>query len=240
MGEPRLAGRSGRGRLIVKAALQLKRVLKRLDAAYDYSAWHWQPDTSPDYVCISAVLVQHTNWSNVEQALAALNEAGALSLAAIYRITPAKLARLVRPAGTPDTKAQRLLALAGLAADHGGLSKLLSQPPGQLRQRLLATRGIGPETADAILLYAAARPIFVVDAYTRRISSRLGFGPDGTKYDVWQGWFQDALRADAAAYQRYHGLFVLHGKQTCRPQPRCAACCLLDVCPEGQRVMGAA
>ncbi len=220
--------------------LELRRIFERLENAYDYSAWHWQPETSPDYVCISAVLVQHTNWSNVEQALDRLDEAGALSLVNIHNTTPAELARLIRPAGTPDTKAQRLLALAQLAADHGGLANLLSQPADELRERLLATHGIGPETADAILLYAAGRPVFVVDAYARRISSRIGLGPDGDRYDVWQSWFQDALPADATAYQRYHGLLVLHGKQTCRPRPRCDGCCLLDVCAEGQRVAGAA
>ncbi len=224
----------------MNAGPELRRVFERLDAAYDYSAWHWQPDTSRDYVCISAVLVQHTNWSNVEQALARLEEAGALSLDAIHLMQPAALARLVRPAGTPDTKAQRLLALAQLAADHGGLAKLLSRPADELRERLLATRGIGPETADAVLLYAAGRPTFLVDAYARRISSRVGLGPDSDRYDAWQDWFQDALPADAAAYQRYHGLLVLHGKQTCRPRPRCATCCLLDVCAEGQRMAGAA
>ncbi len=148
----------------MSAAFQLKRVFERLDEAYDYSAWHWQHDTSQNYVCISAVLVQHTSWSNVEQALARLAEVGALSLDAIHRMAPAKLARFVRPAGTPDTKAQRLLALAQLAADHGGLAKLLSRPADELRERLLATRGIGPETADAVLLYAAGRPTFLVDA----------------------------------------------------------------------------
>ncbi|MCH7698655.1 MAG: hypothetical protein IH865_06935 [Chloroflexi bacterium] len=223
----------------MSAAFQLKRVFERLDKAYDYSTWHWQPDTPRDYVCIGAVLVQYTSWSNVEQALARLAEAGALSLDAIHRMAPAKLARLVRPAGTPDTKAQRLLALARLAADHDGLAKLLSRPADELRERLLATRGIGPETADAILLYAAGRPTFLVDSYARRISSRLGLGPDGDRYAIWQDWFQGALQADVEAYQRYHGLFVLHGRQTCRPQPRCTACCLVDVCAEGRRAAGA-
>ncbi|MCH7580750.1 MAG: endonuclease III domain-containing protein, partial [Chloroflexi bacterium] len=148
----------------MNAARELRRVFDRLEKAYDFSAWHWQPETSQDYVCISAVLVQHTSWSNVEQALARLEEMGVLSLNAILGMTPARLARLVRPAGTPDTKAQRLLALARLAADHGGLAKLLSQPAAELRERLLATRGIGPETADAILLYATARPTLLVDA----------------------------------------------------------------------------
>ncbi len=224
----------------MSAALQLTRIFERLNEAYDYSAWHWQPNTSRDYVCISAVLVQHTSWSNVEQALARLEAASALSLDTIDHLSEEKLAELVRPAGTPETKAQRLLALARLATDHGGLAKLLSRPADELRDRLLATRGIGPETADAILLYAAARPIFLVDAYARRISSRLGLGPDGDRYDVWQHWFQGALQADVEAYQRYHGLFVLHGRQTCRPRPRCTACCLVDVCAEGKRAMEAA
>jgi endonuclease-3 related protein len=224
----------------MNTTLALDRVFDRLENAYDYAAWHWQPNTSQDYVCISAILVQHTNWSNVDQALARLDEAGALSLDTIQNRPPAELARLIRPAGTPDTKAQRLLALAALAAEHGGLAKLLSQPTDELRDLLLATNGIGPETADAILLYAAGRPTFVVDAYARRISSRLGIGPGGDRYEVWQAWFQNALPADAAAYQRYHGLLVLHGKHTCRPRPRCAACCLLDVCAEGQRSAGAA
>ncbi len=224
----------------MSATLQLKRVFERLDKAYDYSAWHWQPNTSQDYVCISAVLVQHTNWSNVEKALARLEAAGALSLDTIDQLSVEELAELVRPAGTPDTKAQRLLALARLASEHGGLAKLLSRPADDLRERLLATRGIGPETADAILLYAADRPTFLVDAYARRISSRLGLGPDGDRYDVWQDWFQGALQADVGAYQRYHGLFVLHGRQTCRPQPRCTNCCLVDVCAWGKRAMEAA
>ncbi len=220
----------------MNATIQLQHVFDLLDAAYDYSAWHWQPETSRDYVCISAVLVQHTSWSNVEQALAHLEEAGALSLEAVHGMPHGRLAELVRPAGMPDTKAERLLAFAQLAADHGGLAGLLALATAELRERLLATRGIGPETADAILLYAAGRPTFVVDAYARRISSRIGLGPEGDRYDVWQSWFQDTLPGDANAYARYHGLFVLHGKQTCRPQPRCTGCCLVEVCAEGQRV----
>jgi endonuclease-3 related protein len=213
---------------------RLERILARLDAAYDYAGWHWQPDTPPDYVCISAVLVQHTNWANVERALERLAAAGARSLAAIASLPQDRLADLVRPAGTPTVKARRLRALARLAAWRGGLDRLLALPPGELRPLLLATDGIGPETADAILLNAAGRPVFEVDAYTTRVFRRLGLGPDGDSYHHWQQWFESALPPDVETYRRYHGLLVLHGKRTCRPKPRCAACCLLELCPTGR------
>ena len=213
----------------------LEDVLARLETAYDYAGWHWQPDTPPDYVCISAVLVQHTNWSNVERAIDRLREAGALSLATIARLQDSRLAELVRPAGTPLTKARRLLSLARLAAGHGGIDRLLALPAGDLRARLLATHGIGPETAGAIALYAAGRPHFLIDAYTLRIFRRLGFGPERNGYEVWQRWFEAALPPDVETYRRYHALIVLHGKQTCRPNPRCGACPLLDLCPAGRQ-----
>jgi endonuclease-3 related protein len=213
---------------------KLEHILQQLDAAYDYPGWHWQPETPPDYVCISAVLVQHTNWANVESALDRLAEAGALSLAAIASLPEDRLADLVRPAGTPAVKARRLRALAELAASRGGLESLLALPPAELRPLLLATDGVGPETADAILLYAAGRPVFEIDAYTTRIFRRLGLGPEGDRYYDWQHWFESALPQDVETYRRYHGLLVLHGKLTCRPRPRCAGCCLLDCCATGR------
>lgn len=211
-------------------------ILARLDAAYDYSGWHWQPHTPPEEICFGAVLVQHTNWANVERAFARLRAAGALSLEAILRLPEDELAELVRPAGTPLAKARRLRALAQLAADHGGLDRLLALPADELRARLLATHGVGPETADAIVLYAAGRPSFQVDAYTVRLFHRLGLGPESDSYDTWQRWFEAALPPDVETYQRYHGLIVLHGKETCRPRPRCGGCCLLEMCPTGQEL----
>lgn len=217
----------------------LPAILARLDAAYDYAGWHWQPDTPPDYVCVSAILVQHTSWANVERALERLERAGALSLNAIAGLAETELAELVRPAGTPATKARRLLALACLAHEQGGLERLLALPAGELRARLLATHGVGPETADAIALYAGGQPVFVVDAYARRIMRRLGLGPEGEGYGAWQRWFESALHPDVASYQRWHGLLVLHGKRTCRPRPRCEACCLRELCPTGKvRIAG--
>jgi endonuclease-3 related protein len=131
-------------------------------------------------------------------------------------------------------KARRLRALAALASSRGGLASLLALPAGRMRPLLLATDGVGPETADAILLYAAGRPVFEVDAYTTRIFRRLGFGPEGGRYGDWQRWFESALPPDVEMYRRYHGLMVLHGKQTCRPKPRCAGCCLRELCATGR------
>ena len=103
---------------------------------------------------------------------------------------------------------------------------------------LLATYGIGPETADAMVLNAAGRAVFQVDAYTVRTFRRLGLGPENDAYHAWQRWFEAALPSDTETYRRYHGLIVLHGKQTCRPRPRCRACCLLDICPTGRADSG--
>ena len=217
----------------------LHEVLARLDAAYDFEGWHWQPHTLPEYVCISALLVQHTNWANVERALERLQAAGACSLDTISKLSEAELAELVRPAGTPLPKARRLQTLARLAAEAGGLDRLLALPADELRARLLATYGIGPETADAIVLYAAGQPVFQIDAYTARIFRRLGLGPGRDRYDAWQRWFQAALPPDTDTYRRSHALLVLHGKQTCRPKPRCEGCCLLELCATGQEKINA-
>ena len=208
--------------MAARVTLSVPIIFDRLDTAYDYASWHWQPDTPPDLICIGAILVQHTQWSNVELALERLRNADALSLAAVHALPEDRLAALVRPAGTPTIKAKRLRALAQLAHDHGALDALLGLPTDGLRPLLLATPGIGPETADAILLYAAGRPIFEIDAYTIRIFRRLGLGPSPRRtagraetkfsakqrksvaampsptatandYHTWQRWFEDNL-----------------------------------------------
>ena len=217
---------------------QFRRLFSLLGTAYDFDTWHWQPETGPDYICVSAVLVQHTSWRNVERALDRLDAAGVCSLAAIGHLAEQELASLIRPAGTQRMKARRLRSLARLASEHNGLRSLLSLPADDLRPLLLATHGIGPETADAILLYAAGHAVFQIDAYTVRIMRRLGLGPENDGYEDWQRWFQQALPADVDAYRRAHALFVLHGKERCRPQPRCDGCCLLEVCTTGQERRG--
>jgi endonuclease-3 related protein len=208
-----------------------------LEAACDIDGWHWRADSDWFEVCAGSVLVQHTAWANVERALTRLRRAGAFSHQAVVSMHEEELAELVRPAGMPLQKARRLKAFAALVERHGGPEGLFALPTGELRVALLATSGIGRETADAVLLHAAGRTVFVVDAYTVRLFRRLGLGPEGSRYDTWQQWFQERLPTDRERYRRYHAAIVLHCKETCRARPRCAGCCLLDVCPTGRRAV---
>ena len=215
----------------------LLEIHRRLESACDIDRWHWRADSDWFEVCAGSVLVQHTAWANVERALTRLREAGALSHEAVVSLPEEELAELVRPAGMPLQKARRLKAFAALVERHGGAEGLFALPTDQLRAALLATYGVGRETADAVLLHAARRPVFVIDAYTVRLFRRLGLGPQGSRYDTWQRWFQERLAEDRELFRRYHAAIVLHCKETCRARPRCAGCCLLDVCPTGLQVV---
>lgn len=217
----------------------LLEVYGRLLAAYGPRGW-WPGAETPFEVVVGAILTQNTAWVNVERALAGLRAAGALGVAGVRALPEPDLAELLRPAGYFNTKARKLKAfLAMLDADHGGdLTRLLALPQEELRARLLATWGIGPETADDIVLYAAGRPSFVVDAYTVRIFTRLGIAPTRNRYEDWRALFMDALPPDAPLFNEYHALIVAHGNQTCRPTPRCPACPLLDLCPTGRSMIG--
>jgi endonuclease-3 related protein len=220
----------------------LLRIYDILAAEHPWHEWHWREDTPPLVQCLSAILVQHTNWKNVDRALERLDKAGVRSLDAVRRLSDAELAELVRPAGTPLTKARRLKAFAALVAREAGgdLARLLALPAEPLRAKLLATPGIGEETADAIALYSAGKPVFVVDAYTRRLFRRLGLGPAGERYNVWQRWFEERLapmadgEALVALYRRYHAFIVLHSKRVCRARPLCGRCILRTICPSGR------
>jgi endonuclease-3 related protein len=208
-----------------------------LEDAYAGQTWHWMPDavSDPFDVIAGAVLVQHTTWTNAERALDALRGAGVLGPESLGRMDEDQIAALVRVSGTPSIKARRLRAVAETIARAGGLAALLALPRLELRATLLATHGVGPETADAIALYAAGKPAFVIDNYTKRLFRRLALGPNGDGYDAWQRWFYDALPSDVALYRNYHAYIVLHGKALCRPVPRCAPCPLLARCPDGLR-----
>jgi endonuclease-3 related protein len=224
-------------------AARLREIYRLLQGAYGCETWHWSPEhvRDPIEVLVGAVLVQHTTWSNAERALEALRAAGELDARAIAAMPEAELASLVRVSGTPTIKARRLRALSVTIDRNGGLAAFLRLPTALLRAELLATHGIGPETADAILLYAAGRRVFEIDAYTKRIFSRIGAGPgDAARYDTWQRYFEDALGrdGDAVMFQRYHGYIVLHGKRLCRARPRCGECPLLGVCREGRVRVG--
>jgi endonuclease-3 related protein len=225
----------------------LQEIYDALDAVYRDDVWHWMPDIAPDpmQIMAGAVLVQHTTWTNAERALGALQSAGLLDPHAILSSATGEIEALVRVSGTPSLKARRLRALCEALVRGGGVGAFLAQPADELRGALLATHGIGPETADAIALYAGGKPLFVIDAYTRRIFRRLGLGPEADGYDTWQRYFEQGL-ADTEqselvdVYRRYHGHLVLHAKALCRTTPRCGPCPLLARCPGGgERTQGA-
>ncbi|MCC6387616.1 MAG: endonuclease [Dehalococcoidia bacterium] len=207
-----------------------------LDALHAWRGWHWWPDADPFEVIVGAILVQNTAWANVERALDRLRAANALTPEAMDALPGAALEELVRPSGQYRQKAKKLRAMLALAARHGGLAALLALPAPLLRAELLATWGIGPETADAIIVYAAREPAFVIDAYTMRLFSRLDVGPVTSRdYATWQTFFTAHLPEDRDTWARYHALIVMHGKHLCRKRaPRCSQCTLAARCPFAQ------
>jgi endonuclease-3 related protein len=209
---------------------------RRLLDAHGPQRW-WPGDRDPFVVVVGAILTQSTSWANVEWALAGLRGEGLLSPRAILTAPEERLTAAVRPSGYFNVKAQRLRGFARALEERfeGDLERLFALPLAALRSALLDIDGIGPETADDIILYAAHRPVFVIDAYTRRILSRLGLRPDADSYDRWQALFMDSLPHDTALFNEYHALLVRHGKSTCRKTPLCERCALLMVCPTGNR-----
>lgn len=193
----------------------------------------WWPGQSAFEVCLGAILTQNTAWPNVEKALEVLRARGLLSYEALREMTAAEIAPLVRSSGCFNVKARRVRAfLDFLGGEYGGrVQAMESEEPQVLRSKLLAVPGLGRETADAIALYAAGLPLFVVDAYTRRVFARLGLIAGDEPYDVLQRIFMDALPADAGLYNDYHAQIVLLAKETCRSRPVCAPCPLHDLCP---------
>jgi len=211
-------------------AEKLLDIYRRLYAAYGRQ--HWWPADSPFEVVVGAILTQSTAWVNVEKAIQNLRAAGILSPEGLLRVDPAELARLIHPAGYYNAKAHKLKAFLEMLFDrHGGrLDALFALPLPELRQELLATHGIGQETADSIILYAAEKPSFVIDAYTRRVFSRLGLAPASDSYASWQALFSQALPPDVRLFNEYHALIDRHAKTVCRKAPFCGQCCLGDVC----------
>ena len=194
---------------------------------------HWWPGESPIEVMVGAILTQNTAWSNVEKAIAALKRRRGLSLKALSRMSEESLSERIRPCGYFRVKARRLknLIAAVQRPGHGDLDRFLSLPTKKLRDALLEVSGVGPETADSILLYAARRPVFVVDAYTRRALARHRWISPDAAYNEIQTLFMDRLPRDASLFNEYHALLVVLGKGHCRPKPRCSGCPLEDLLP---------
>jgi endonuclease-3 related protein len=187
----------------------------------------WWPGDSPFEVAVGAILTQNTNWRNVEKAIENLKRSGKLSPRALYEIPAGELAALIRPAGYYSLKASRLKNFIAFLEKEAGLQieSLASEDPATLRPKILQVKGIGPETADSILLYALGMPSFVVDAYTARIMSRHGLVPEDASYHELQEYFMDALDADPAVFNEYHALLVRTGKDWCRKKaPLCEGC----------------
>ena len=211
-------------------AEKINDIYQRLVAAY--GAQHWWPAREPFEVMVGAILTQSAAWLNVEKAIAGLRAAGALSPQAIRRLPLSELALAIRPCGYYNAKALKLKALAfWLGNDYSDdIDRLFAGSTEDLRRQLLAVHGIGQETADSILLYAAAKPVFVIDAYTRRIIGRIGLAPDSNRYAAYQRLFMDNLPADARLFNEYHALLVRLAKEACRKKPICRRCALSDIC----------
>jgi endonuclease-3 related protein len=208
---------------------QLKEVYDRLLAAYGRQ--HWWPAEKPFEVMVGAILTQSAAWHNVEKAISRLKAAGVLSPQAMRSLPISELASIIRPCGYFNTKALKLKALVEWFAIYSdGFNNLSAIDTAVLRRELLNVHGIGPETADSILLYALSRPVFVIDAYTRRIISRIGFKMEKESYDGYQRLFAANLAADTCFYNEYHALLVKLAKDVCRKQPLCPHCCLRDLC----------
>jgi endonuclease-3 related protein len=211
-------------------------VLSLYDRLYaTYGPQHWWPGDGPFDVIVGAILTQNTNWKNVGKALDALRNADICSFKAIHGTERHDLADLIRPSGYFNQKARKLHEFAALVENdlNGNLDQLLDLPMDDLRAILLGIWGVGEETADDIVLYAAAKPSFVIDTYTRRIVDRLGWRPQGVQYRDYQSLFTERLPSDAALFNEYHALLDEHASTVCRPTPRCDQCCLQDICPTG-------
>ena len=212
---------------------RLRRIYRGLRDCYGHQRW-W-PGETPFEVMIGAILTQNTAWANVEKAIDNLRQAGILDATGIMELESDELAQLIRPSGYFNIKARRLQNFCRWYLRQGGLEELRGWPDDKLRQALLEVNGIGPETADDILLYAFERPVFVIDAYTRRLFSRLGLIDHDAGYEALRAWFEDHLGVDVKLFNDFHAQIVIHAKDICRKTPRCAACCLRDKCPGVQR-----
>ena len=208
-------------------------IFKRLHRRFGPQGW-W-PAQSPFEVMVGAVLTQNTSWGNVEKAITALRDAACLSPEAIHDADTGRLAELIRPAGYFNVKAVRLKALTDWLQHNGGIDAIATMQVKDLRRELLAVHGIGPETADDILLYAFGHPVFVIDAYTRRLFSRLGLVDETASYESLRRQFEIALGKDAKLYNQFHALIVMQAKDVCRKRPQCTMCCLADVCPGARK-----
>jgi endonuclease-3 related protein len=204
----------------------LMNIYRRLLARY--GPQHWWPAREPFEVIVGAILTQSAAWVNVEKAIAGLKAAGAISPKALRQLPQSEVARLIHSCGYYNAKARKLKAFARWLGEqyHDSLDELFAGSTDHLRHRLLAVYGIGEETADSIILYAANKPTFVIDAYTRRVINRMGLAPENNSYSAYQSLFMTNLPSDTRLFNEYHALLVCLAKHVCQSRPRCQQCCL--------------
>ncbi|HSW00922.1 MAG TPA: endonuclease III domain-containing protein [Sedimentisphaerales bacterium] len=193
---------------------------------------HWWPGETPFEIAVGAILTQNTSWSHVEKAIANIKAADRLDACSLHSLDMEQLEPLIHPAGYFRVKAKRLRNFTTWLCDHhdSDMQALEDIATGRLREELLAISGIGPETADSILLYALNRPIFVVDTYTARVMVRHGLIPaEGLDYSQLQDLFMANLEPDVALFNEFHALLVMAGKDYCKPRPKCPACPLTSL-----------
>ncbi len=201
----------------------------KLSALYDrlldaYGPQHWWPAKSSFEVIVGAVLTQNTSWKNVEKAITRLQNADQLELDHIVALPRDELAGLIKSSGFFNVKAQRLKNLCGWLQLQGGLNAVAQWNTDKLRRALLSINGIGPETADDILLYAFGHPVFVIDNYTRRLLKKLSLIQGNEDYEVLRQLFESCLSADHTLYNEYHALIVRHAKEQCANDSYCRHC----------------
>jgi len=196
-----------------------------------YGPRHWWPGETPFEVMVGAILTQNTSWRNVEKAIQNLKGVGVLNIMGISQLGKAELARLIRPSGFYRLKTGRLMAFVDFLFNHynGSLNRMRREEAEILRPKLLQVKGIGPETADSILLYGLRKPIFVVDAYTKRVLSRHGIISEAASYEEVQRLFMDHLPLDERLFNEYHALLVHLGKNVCKKTPKCDICPIRDL-----------
>lgn len=214
-------------------SLTLRSVFDGLLATYGHQRW-WPGDTDFE-IMVGAILTQNTAWANVEKAITNLKLANMLDAEKIVAADDKYLAGLLKPSGYFNIKSKRLKALCQWLIDQGGEKELAARETTRLRDELLAVHGVGPETADDILLYVFARPVFIIDAYTRRIFQRLGLIDGDEPYEELRFLFERELGQDVDLYNQYHALIVVHGKDSCRKNPLCGSCCLAAGCYQSKQ-----
>ncbi len=195
-----------------------------------YGPQKWWPGDTPFEIAIGAILTQNTNWSNVEKAIENLKKEGILSPEELNKTSDKRISKLIKPSGYYNVKTKRIRAFLDFLFDycHGNLKMLEDEETSKLRELLLSIYGIGPETADSILLYALEKPVFVVDAYTKRVLSRHNILNNAASYEEYQNLFHNELIRDVQLYNEYHALFVRVGKDYCKHRSLCAGCPLSE------------